>query len=451
MSRPFVAVLLLGGVFFAACSTVAGIAGIDLTPNPLSVALPTAILSGDTVLAIANVTHRDGRLESVSATWNSSDPSVISVDASGHLVGHIEGRSATISASYQGQTATGVVTVRSDDKRLGYALADQPANAGPYTPDPTYAFNSSGGAIQVTRSDVGVYSVRFVGLGREAGERDNVQVTGYGTPGVYCKPGPLWSSDGADMVVPVWCTFIVDGSTADSRFSVLLIGARPFGASTPMAFALYLADTGAVFLDTTATARNSTGGHIAFGRVGEGNYASQFSGLVNAASGSPIDIQVTAAGQGSRRCRVIATDATTDGIGYNCVRLGGAPGDSPMSVLIVTKGRANKRFAFAWANNSQSTSNYTPDPTFAFSSSGGAITSRRTGTGTYQVVFSGLARPVGARENVQLSSAWEDGNRFSCSIASWGNTGANDFAVNVACYDVTAAPVAGRFSVLVVE
>jgi predicted small secreted protein len=458
MSRPLVAVLLVCSVSLAGCSTVAGIAGIDLSPNPLSVAVPTAILSGDTVLATANVTHKDGHLESVTATWQTSDATVISVDASGRMVGHLEGRSATIFADYQGQTASAVVSVASDDKRLGYALAEQPAAAGPYSPDATYLYNSSGGAVEVTRESAGVYSVRFAGLGRPNGGRDNVQVTGYGTAGAYCKPGgvatnplPGWSSVGSDLVVPVDC-FIGDGTPTDSRFSILMMGARPFGPTTPTAFVLTFADTGTVVLDTTLTSRNSAGGHIYMGRVSDGNYAIQFQGIGSATGAVPFAVQVTAVGGSAKKCRIGAVDQSTDGVNILCVRpVGGGVGDSPFSLLWFTKGRPSLRYAFAWANNSQSTTAYTPVAPFALNSKGGSITSRRTGTGQYQVTFGGLGRPAGATENVQLSPAWEDGNQLICNITSWGNTGANDLSVTVACYDLTGAPANSRFNVLVVE
>jgi hypothetical protein len=458
MSRRFVAVLLVCGISFIGCSTVAGIAGVDLSPNPLSIQVVTTVLAGDTVVATAISTHKNGNLETVTAAWSSSDASVISIDASGRLVGHIEGRSATISASYQGQTASALVSVASDDKRLGYALADQPTAPGPYSPDATYRYNSSGGGIQVTRESAGVYTVTFAGLGRPAGGRDNVQVTGYGTPGAYCKPGgvatnplPGWSSVGSDMIVPVDC-FIGDGTPTDSRFSILLIGARAFGASTPIGFALTFADTGAVNLDSTLTARNSTGGHVQYGRVSEGNFAMGFPGLGKASAGAPVAIEVTAVGGSPRKCRVIAVDVPNDGIGINCARpVGGGFGDAPFGVLWFTRGRAGMRYGFAWANNSSATSNYTPDASFSLNSSGGAIMSRRTATGQYLVVFAGLGRPAGHMENVQLSPAWEDGNQLVCNITSWGNTGVTDLSVTVACYDLTGAPANARFNVLVVE
>jgi len=326
------------------------------------------------------------------------------------MIGHLEGRSATIFADYQGQTASASVSVASDDRRLGYALADQPAAAGPYSPDATYLYNSSGGAIQVTRASTGVYSVTFAGLGRPAGGRDNVLVTGYGTPGVYCKvsgvatnPLPGWSSIGSDLVVPVAC-YAGDGTSTDSRFSILMIGDRPFGASTPEGFALTFGDTGAVNLDTTVTARNSTGGHVEYGRAAEGQFAMSFPGLGKASAGMPVAIEVSSASGSPRKCRVIAVDVPNDGVGIQCTRpVGGGLGDSPFTLLWLTRGRPGLRFGFAWANNQANTTGYIPVPDFAFSSSGVAITPRRTGTGQYVAVFAGLGRPAGRMENVQLS------------------------------------------------
>ncbi len=77
MSRPFVAVLLAFGVAAGGCSKIVeSVVGA----NPLSIVVPTAILADDTVQAQAISTHKNGNLETVSATWRSSDASVISID-----------------------------------------------------------------------------------------------------------------------------------------------------------------------------------------------------------------------------------------------------------------------------------------------------------------------------------------------------------------------------------
>jgi hypothetical protein len=57
------------------------------------------------------------------------------------------------------------------------------------------------------------------------------------------------------------------------------------------------------------------------------------------------------------------------------------------------------------------------------SSSGGAITSRRTGTGTYQVIFAGLARAAGEKEIVMVARFAAGGPVNICTIPSWGRRG----------------------------
>ncbi|MCW2856412.1 MAG: hypothetical protein JWR52_2027 [Marmoricola sp.] len=63
-------------------------------------------------------------------------------------------------------------------------------------PGNAYAYNSSGGAITVTRTGVGVYEVTFVGLDFYPG---NVQVTAYGGGSEQCKSGG-WGTDTAAVV-----------------------------------------------------------------------------------------------------------------------------------------------------------------------------------------------------------------------------------------------------------
>src|SRR6185436_13705764 len=112
--------------------------------------------------------------------------------------------------------------------------ANQPTVPGPYSTGPAYRFNSSGGDVSVTRDSTGWYMVRFVGLGRKLGLRDNVQVTAYGSPpGTHCKLLSWFTGSGAgagDMAVPVHCHS--GGVAVDTRFTILLSGARAYDLST---------------------------------------------------------------------------------------------------------------------------------------------------------------------------------------------------------------------------
>ena len=447
MSRRPVVVWIASSVLLIGCNAIAGI----LAPKIVSVTvnLPAGLLVGDTAVATAVALgddHRDhgGRPRK----WSSSDPTALSIDANGKMVA-LAARTVTITAEVDGTKGSATMGIANDDNRFGYALADQPTAAGPYAPDPAYRYNSSGGAVEITRTATGIYSVRFAGLGRAPGQRDNVQVSGYNTTAVYCKPR-VWDASGADLLVDVSC-FTFNAVATDSRFTILALGARAFGRTTPTAFALVVPDTGTHILDSLATTRNSTGGNVIFGYVSEGAYAMDLKGLESAWAASPVAIQLTPVGQGPRRCSVIAVDPSVAGLGISCTRPGGAVGDSPFSMLWLQRGRPSMRFGFAWTNNENSQADYAPDTHYALNSSGGAISARRTGVGQYRIVFAGLARQPGATEIVLVSPPFLFGPPHICDITSWGNSGANDLAVTVSCFTVSGNPNNTRFDVVVLQ
>jgi hypothetical protein len=439
---------LASSLALSACNKLAELTGAP-TVTDVSVHVPPGILLGDSLRAFASASKSNGVTipDLTPDAWRSSDPSVISISAHGVMKGLTAGRQATISADYQGKTGSAVVTVGSDDSRLAYALADQPVATSPYSPDASTRFSSSGGPITVTRTSVGQYTVRFAGLGRPPGGHDNVQVTGYGGVAIYCKPA-LWDASSADLVVQVNCV-LRDATTADSKFEILVIGARPFGASTPLGFLLSNGDTGYVTLDSAGTARNSAGGSIVTAQTSDGVHVAQMNGLGQQSGGAgPIGLIVSGAGAGARRCHPDAYDLAAGGVEVVCNTAGGGIGDSPFSLLWFTRGRPGLRYGYAWANNANNVTGYPPSPDLSANSSGGAITSKKTGTGTYQIVFAGLAHAAGATESVQVSAFGSPGY---CTLASWANSGANDLAVNITCWDNLAAPASFFFTILIVQ
>lgn len=451
MPRRALVLSLTSSVILAGCNVVGALTGAPTTEQ-VTVQAPAGILVGDSAQVRASATKSNGVTipDLTPDAWRSSDPSVISINTHGVMKGLIAGRQATIFADFGGKTGSAIVTVGSDDARLAYALADQPSAASPYSPDASTGFSSSGGTITVTRTSVGQYTVRFAGLGRTPGGHENVQVTGYGGLPVYCKPAP-WDASSADLVVQVNCV-LRDATTADSKFTILAIGARPFGASTPLGFLFSNGDTGTVILDTAGTARNSGGGTIAVGHSADaaGSYSTLMVGLGPQSGGAsgPVGLIVSGSGQGARRCHVDAYDLTAGGTAIGCNTAGGGPGDSQFSLLWFTRGRPGLRYGYAWANNAGSTVGYSPPPDVSANSSGGAITSKRTGTGTYQIVFAGLAHAAGATEGVQVSAF---GSPCYCTLASWGNSGANDLVANVTCWDNLAAAANFQFNILIVQ
>ncbi len=104
-----------------------------------------------------------------------------------------------------------------------------------------------------------------------------------------------------------------------------------------------------------------------------------------------------------------------------------------------------RRMGYAWANDPASAS-YTPSTTYSFSSSGGAVTATRSGTGVYAITFAGLGGNGVAGGNVQVTS-YGAGSEH-CKVASWGSSSAN-FAVNIRCFNAAGAAVDSRYSVMV--
>src|SRR5262245_39387448 len=202
MSRSYLAAVLATCLCAVGCNAIAAIAGAPKIVS-VEVTAPAGIFVGETAQATSNAVGDDGQTHNGRPVkWRSSDPAALSIDAQGKMLGIIAGRSATITAEVDGKTGSATVAVAGEDTRFGYAVGDQPTVAGPYSPG---AGNSctTGGAIQITRASEGMYSVRFAGLGRLPGDRDNVQVSANNpTTPVYCKPG-FWDASGADLVVIV--------------------------------------------------------------------------------------------------------------------------------------------------------------------------------------------------------------------------------------------------------
>ncbi len=365
----------------AACSAIAAIAGAPKITS-VTVTAPAGLLVGDSAVATADALGDDHKTHNGRPrTWRSSDPAALSIDQNGNIKALIGGRTVTITAEVDGTKGSATVGIANDHNQFGYALADQPTAAGSYVPDAANRFSSSGGTIEVTHTATGVYSVRFAGLGRAPGQRDNVQVSPYNaTSPTYCKID-LWDASGADLRVPVVCFALPDGTPADSRFTILALGAWAFGRTAPLGFALVDGDTGAFRLDTLATARNSTGSNVDGGRSSEGQYGLQFTGLETSWTAAPAAVEVSSVGTGLRRCRLTAYDVPHAALGITCTRLAGGLGDAPFSVLWLQHGRPSMRFGFAWAYNSRATTAYDTYPDFLINSPGGSVKSRKTATG----------------------------------------------------------------------
>ena len=453
MTGPAFVLFVASTVMLAGCNKLAEVLAPDRSVAKIEIILPSTILVGDTVQARANALRSDGKPAvegDTTPTWASSDPNAVYVDSRGRVTGIAAGGHATITATI-GKVVGSISVTVGDDQRLGYALADQPTLAGPYAPDANYRFNSSGGSVDVTRSSTGVYAVRFAGLARPSGGRDNVLVTGYGSaPGVFCKLAG-WQPTGSDLTADVRC-FSTTGSAADSRFTILLSGARPYVQSSRLGFAL-VPDFGGVStglsLDTLPTSRNNFSGAVNAGRGTPGEYSVVWPGLERVTGSGPETVQITAVGVGPERCRVAAVDSPHASVGVTCTTTGGAEADSRFSVIWLSRGRPSPlRFGYALADKATSLVDYTPNTAFGRNNSGGTITARELGVGQYQVVFQGLGKVAGATETVLVTPVI---NNDLCDVKSWGNSGAGDLTVFVSCFDNAGTPANSEFFVLLIE
>src|SRR5215213_594327 len=186
-------------------------------------------------------------------------------------------------------------------QKSGYVWADNPASAS-YTPSTMYSFNSSGGAINVTRSGDGAYAVRFGGIGGSGAAGGNVLVTAYGGGSETCKV-VNWNSGGADFIVNVRC-FTAVGSPADTRYTAR-VALHNAAASGKNGYAWADNPASAAYTPSAIYSFNSSGGAIAINRSGVGTYAVKFSGLGGGPSAGG-NVQVTAYGGGSETCKVVS-------------------------------------------------------------------------------------------------------------------------------------------------
>ena len=195
------------------------------------------------------------------------------------------------------------------------------------------------------------------------------------------------------------------------------------------------------------TSFNSLTGRITMGRAGTGVYNFEFKGMGGFTD--HVTMQATAVGQPPLRCRVSNYSITDDVLQASCFGPDGLAAQGRVSVLWLSRGRVGHRVGFASINN-PSAATPAMEAFFTYNSSGGTVTAQRLGIGRWTVTFAGLARPAGASEIV-IATGFKGTTDFSCSIISWGNTGAADLTVTVQCFDALGTLVDGRTNVLVIE
>lgn len=296
--------------------------------------------------------------------------------------------------------------------KVGWVWASEPSSES-YTPDTSYSFNSSGGAVSISRGAVGTYTVNFPGLG--SGLASNVLVSGYSTSGT-CKVSG-WGSDSAS--IDVLC-FDADGNPADSYFT-LVYQARAGGfgsASRGLAFLWANQSSAASYTPDSGYQYNSTGGTNTMTRSGPGVYEAVLGGLTSVGG----TVQVTAYGSGAGRCKVEGWGPDVDGqhVGVLCFDAAGAPADQQFTLAFA----ANVPVAYlstdvtgiyGWFQKAKGVG-FKLAKTYRFNNlTSGALTGARDSKGNTTVTYPGS--PSYSTSN-QMVTAYGSGNSY-CNVDGW--------------------------------
>lgn len=404
---------------------------------------------GESATATTVVRDADGvALAGRVATWSSANPAIASVDATTGVVTALAPGSVAIRATVEGVigTANLLVLPAAESDRFAFAWVNDGSSPidAPYVPNPGWSQNATGGDITVTRTAVGRYAVTFARLGKLGfldGGRETVLVSAYGGGARYCSVAQFTDGGGADLRVDVGC-HALDGTVADSRFTVAVIGSGTLGGS--YAFGWNNDPNGGLFdLFTYATAE---GASVAT-RTALGRYVVDFP-IAGLTRSTAITTATSAArychptswgmGNGTVRTRCVNADGTTDA-------------DASFTALLASAGRPSRRWGFVWNDALEAATGtpYSPSAEYREQSNGGTTSVTRTSTGRYDVRFAGLAAATN-RETV-LVSPWGSDSAGPCVVTGW-NADGSDLLVSVACWSfATRANENARFSLLVLE
>ena len=177
--------------------------------------------------------------------------------------------------------------------RFGFTWADQ-QSLDSYNPHPLWSDNSSGGAVTITRTGTGAYTVRWAGLARTSGLPDEtVLVTAYGNVPRRCNVLSWDAFSTADFIANVRCTDL-NGVAADSRFVAAVVDRGRSGRR----YGLTWADqpTNPIYVTTNnGYSRTSTAGAISISRTAVGSYTVRLGGQARTGASSET-VLVTAYG-----------------------------------------------------------------------------------------------------------------------------------------------------------
>jgi len=390
-------------------------------------------------------------------SWTSLQPTVATVSSTGVVTGVALGGAEIRATTAQ---VEGSATITVSPRRIAYGVANQPSASGTYAA--AFGFNSSGGAITITRQAVGSYRVSFAGQRPQTGETETILVSGYGEGNHYCKLAGDWTNGPTtDVVADVRC-FTHGGSATDVAFSITLIGDGVlFGQ-----FGFALADRAPSPTPYTPAKSYNSGPSnpppVSVERSNTGRYLVRFPGH----SFGEVDahaIHVSAVGTGTGRCNV-ATFAQ-DAVQVQCFDSPNAvPMDTPFTVTLMDRGRGGGlRAGYVWAVDASANNNEFEDegvhlmpPSRAYNSSLGQVEVTKLADyysydyGRYEVVFRGLT-PPGSSPALGVHVVDRDSDEAKyCNVVGWTIT-APDLRVTVQCWNQAGGMEDEGFYLIVIQ
>lgn len=321
------------------------------------------------------------------------------------------------------------------EQGYGFVYADQPT-LPVYSPAPSVSYNDGGGAIEITRTAVGRYTVQFDGLSAISTHGGTMQVTAV-EPGTHYCNAVTWGLEQALVAC-----YDLSGTASDARFNLLLL--RPDDHTNDYGFAWVSNPTSASSTPSTYYSYNAgpAGGPatppISVVRHRIGHYTISWQDLDLRGDGPRIDL-VTAYG-GNARCQIDGT--IPDGFNVRCHAPSGVAVDSRFNALSMRTEDGADGLGFANAYSAFSNGYLiVPDDSYSSAPGSGDVTAERLGTGDYTMTWSGLGS-VGINLGQLQVSADSFYDRV-CGLAS-----SDEDSASIRCVDSAGNPADSSYRAL---
>ena len=410
----------------ATAGSMNGTAQVTVTPAqaPIASISLSQTSGGVTVGATLQLTAtpRDGSgnaLTGRTIAWTSSNANIATVTQTGLVVGVANGQ-AMITAAAEGRSATATITVSSTP----VAAVTVTPNGATLQPGATLQLSAltrdaggnvlSGRTVTWTTGNASVVSINASGL--------------------------------VTAVAPGWVTITATSEGVSGTAVILTAG--PSG--NRFAFALANQPAAASYTPSPADQFVSSGGSITIARQSDGVYDVTFPNMTKGAGQREV-VMVSPTSGTNVTCQIGSWNPAGSGTVARvyCFSTTGLAVDSPFSIWLAEAGTLSGRFGFTWADQA-ATDSYNPNPLWTDNSSGGAVTVTRSGTGTYAVRWTSLARTAGQLEETVIVGAY--GNvPHRCTVTSWDAFTTADLLANVACTDLNGVPADSRFVATMVD